>query len=81
MSFEGGDGATDASDEVRAGIAEGVGDDPGGCEVITDGDYGELFDEAIAIGVTLPGIGVGDVYTPLMVRLVGVLRGLEGGTV
>ena len=79
--FESGDGATDASDEVGAGIAEGIGDDASGGEVIAASDRGKLFDEAVTVGIALAGISVGDVDTPLMVRLVGVLRGLVCGAV
>lgn len=81
MRFESGDGATDASDEVRSGIAEGVGDDAGGGEAMADGDFGEFYDEAVAVGIALAGIGVSDVDTPLMVSLVCVLCSLVGGTV
>jgi hypothetical protein len=79
--FESGEGATDASDEVRSGIAECVGDDSCGGEVVAESDAGELFDEAVTIGVTLAGVGVGDVNTPLMVGLVYVLRSLVGGAI
>lgn len=74
MSFVSGDGATDASDEVRAGVAEGVGYDSGRGEVITDGDYGEISDETVAVRITLAGVVVGDVDTPLMVGGVSILR-------
>jgi hypothetical protein len=79
--FEGGDGTADASDEVGAGVAEGVGDDAGRREVKTAGDYSELFDEAVAVGIALAGVSVGDVDAPLMVRTVGILCSLVGGVV
>lgn len=81
MSFASGDGATDATDEVRAGVAEGVGDDPGRGEVITDGDYREFFDKAVTVRITIEGIIVGDVGAPLTVGEVNLLCCFECRTV
>lgn len=81
MSFESGDGATDAPDEVGTGVAECVGDDASGGEVVTNRYIGEFFDETVAVRIALARVTFGDVDTPLMVCGVRVLRSLVCGAV